>query len=174
MTVNGQLNWASNGKLLNFILPDSSPQSGQSRPATLGRYPIFVSFKKQISIPAIQNCNICHDITVSTRPASRLWLYASLNRSVVTCRKRPIRDIRSMLPNDNRPSEDFMEWNPDEDKSHITVSGVSISQKIIAFRIVCAPHRSFTLKIANRSVDGSMKLNRLSPLPIHRFWIHHR
>ena len=32
-----------------------------------GRYLLFVSFKKPISIPAIQICNICNKTTVSTR-----------------------------------------------------------------------------------------------------------
>ena len=34
----------------------------------VGRYLLFVIFKKLISIPAIQICNIFNEVTVATRP----------------------------------------------------------------------------------------------------------
>jgi hypothetical protein len=34
----------------------------------IGRYTLFVSFKKPTSIPAIQSCNIFKEIKASTRP----------------------------------------------------------------------------------------------------------
>ena len=50
-----------------------------------GRYSylLFVRFKKPISIPAIQICNILNKITVPTRPrpAAELYKFAALNRT---------------------------------------------------------------------------------------------
>jgi len=36
----------------------------------VGRYLLFVIFKKLISIPAIQICNIFNEVTVATRPTA--------------------------------------------------------------------------------------------------------
>jgi hypothetical protein len=39
-----------------------------NKQTAVGRYLLFVIFKKPISIPAIHGCNIFNEITVSTRP----------------------------------------------------------------------------------------------------------
>ena len=43
--------------------------------ADFGRYLLFVSFKKLISIPTIQSCNICNEIIVSTRPIATSQIF---------------------------------------------------------------------------------------------------
>ena len=48
--------------------------------AGYGRQLLFVNIKKPISIPAIQSCNICKEITVATRPgvvAHRIFVNVS-------------------------------------------------------------------------------------------------
>ena len=51
--------------------PASQPPIRNLCLSLFGRYQLPVSFKKPISIPAIQSCNICNEITVSTRPSYR-------------------------------------------------------------------------------------------------------
>ena len=43
---------------------------------SLGRYLLFISFKKPISIPVIQSCTIFNEITVVTRPLWPVSFYA--------------------------------------------------------------------------------------------------
>jgi len=51
-----------------------------------GRYLLFVRFKKPISIPAIQSCNIFYKITVATRPTSDIQLRFPAGCFTCVCR----------------------------------------------------------------------------------------